>query len=65
MTDEAAFHEGYRKALEQVTRLLAHAQKGGPKEFAEILKELDRRIERARCLGRSSLASGASGDMGY
>ena len=65
MTDEAAFHEGYRRALMDVSRLVAAMQDGQVDELGHLLEELDRMIERARCLGRSSMAASSAGDQGY
>jgi len=65
MLDEAAFHEGYRKALVEVSRLVTGLRDGHVLELGGLLEELDRRIERARCLSRSKLASSAGGDQGY
>lgn len=64
MTQEAAFHEGYRRALEEISDLVAQ-MKGAHEGIVQLLREIDAKIERARCLGRSSLASGASGDRGF
>ncbi len=65
MTEDAAFHEGYRRALEEVAHLVTGMQDAELDSLARLLEELDKRIEKARCLGRSSLASGASGDRGF
>ncbi len=65
MTEDAAFHEGYRRALEEVAHLVTGMQDAELDSLAALLEELDKRIEKARCLGRSSLASRASGDRGF
>lgn len=65
MTQDAAYHEGYRRALEEVAHLVTGMQDAELDSLAGLLEELDKRIERARCLGRSSLASRATGDRGY
>ncbi len=65
MTEDAAFHEGYRRALEEVAHLVTGMQDAELQGLAALLEELDKRIEKARCLGRSSLASRASGDRGF
>jgi hypothetical protein len=65
MTEDAAYHEGYRRALEEVARFVAGMQDAEIDSLAELLEELDKRIESARCLGRSSLASRATGDRGF
>ncbi|MDH3590279.1 MAG: hypothetical protein OER88_00260 [Planctomycetota bacterium] len=65
MSDEATFHDGYRKALEEVSKLVTGMQDGHMVELADLLADLDRMIERARCLRASSLACRASGDAGY
>jgi hypothetical protein len=62
MTDEAAFHDGYRRALVEVSRLVTDMRDGQVDELGDLLEELDRMIERARCLGRSSLAATSGGD---
>lgn len=65
MSDEAAFHDGYRKALEDVSGLVDDLNAQSQTDLDGLLAELRRRIERARCLSRSSLAASASGDQGY
>ena len=65
MTEDAAYHEGYRRALEEVAHIVSGMQDGEMDTLAGLLEELDRRIEKARCLGRSSLASRATGDRGF
>jgi hypothetical protein len=65
MTQDAAYHEGYRHALEEVAHLVTGLRDSEIDSLAGLLEELDRRIERARCLGRSSLASRATGDRGF
>ncbi len=65
MIEDAAFHEGYRRALEEVSHLVTGMQDAELDSLARLLEELDKRIERARCLSRSSLASRASGDRGF
>jgi hypothetical protein len=62
---DAAYHEGYRQALEEVAHLVTGMRDAEIDSLAGLLEELDKRIERARCLGRSSLASRASGDRGF
>ena len=65
MSDEATFHEGYRKALEDVTALVDKLTDECRSQLGDFVHELTRRTERARCLSRSSLAAGASGPEGY
>lgn len=65
MCDEAAFHDGYAKALEEMSEMMAAQTPGSIKDYQELLREISARIERARCNGRSSLASTASGSKGY
>ena len=65
MSDEATFHAGYQKALEEVSRIVAQMQDGHMCELADLLADLDQMIERARCLKGSSLACRAAGDAGY
>jgi len=64
MTEQAAYHEGYRRALEEVSHLVT-SMKDAHEGLGRLLKDLQKKMERARCLGRSSLASGASGDRGF
>ena len=64
MTDEAAYHRGYRQALEDLTKIVCNLH-GDDEELRSLRSEIDRRIERARCSAHSSLASLASGDRGY
>jgi hypothetical protein len=65
MTDEAAYHAGYRRALEELTTLVSELWVGSEQDLEKLRHEIRRRIDRARCAGRSSLASTASGDAGY
>ncbi len=65
MSVEATFHEGYRRALEDVTKLVTELRDGHITELADLLEELDERIERARCFSRSALAADASSSAGY
>jgi hypothetical protein len=65
MTQDAAYHEGYRHALEEVAHFVTGMRDAELDSLAGLLEELDKRIESARCLGRSSLASRAAGDRGY
>ena len=65
MSDEDIYHEGYRKALEEVSGLVSSMRDGHAVEIGSLLEEIDRRIERARCLGRSRMASKATGKNGY
>ena len=65
MCNEAAFHDGYAKALEAMRELMAARTPGSVEDYQELLREITARIERARCNGRSSLASTASGSKGY
>ena len=45
MTTEAAYHEGYRKALEDVSRLVTNLQDGHMEGLGTLLEEIDRKIE--------------------
>jgi hypothetical protein len=65
MSDQAAFHDGYRKALEDVSALVDGMEAREGRDLGDLLDELSRRIERARCLSRSSLAAGATGKKGF
>ena len=65
MAEQATFHEGYRKALEEVSSLVSSLRDGHAVELGNLLEEIDKRIERARCLSRSSMASLAGGKNGY
>jgi len=64
MSHEAAYHDGYMRALKDLDRLFERMSPSA--EAIETLRETIRqRIEKARCLSRSSLAAGASGTRGY
>ena len=65
MSDDAAFHEGYRKALEEVLGLVAALTEVNDGRVEQLIADLEKRIERARCLTNSALAAGATGDQGY
>jgi len=65
MTDEASFHEGYRKALEDVSAMVDRLAADARDKLGEFVHELCRKEEQARCTSRSSLASGAAGPEGY
>ena len=65
MSDEAAFHDGYRRALEDLSTLVDDLNAECKDDLGGLLDELQKRIERAGCLSRSSLAAGASGKQGY
>ena len=63
MSNEAAFHDGYRKALEEFSGLLReHSQS---ESLGDLVEEMNRRIERARCLSAASAAAQAGGNQGY
>lgn len=63
MSNEAAFHDGYRKALEELSGLVrGHAQR---EALGDLVEEIDRRIERARHLSAASAAAQAGGNQGY
>ena len=64
MSDEASFHDGYVKALED---LVQYVERLHPniENLDQLQTEISARIVRARCSERSSLASHASGDTGY
>jgi len=64
MSDEAAFHDGYVKALEDLSTYV-EALRPNPENLDCLRTEISARIVRARCSERSSLASHASGDTGY
>ena len=65
MSEEASFHDGYRRALEEVSGIVTSMRDGHVSELGELLEQLDEMIERARCLCRAHLASHASGKAGY
>ncbi len=63
MSSEAAFHDGYRKALEELSSLVReHSQSAS---LTDLTEEINRRIERARCLSAASAAAQAGGNQGY
>ncbi|MGH7163858.1 MAG: hypothetical protein ACREID_10280 [Planctomycetota bacterium] len=62
---EAAFLEGYMKALEDVRRLMGEPPADLDDGLSPLRDELQRLLLVARCTERSSLASLASGDAGY
>jgi len=65
MSHEAAYHDGYMRALEDLDRLV-EKMKAPTEEAVEALRDVIRqRIEKARCLSRSCLAAGAAGSRGY
>ncbi len=64
MSDEASFHDGYVKALEDLCRFVERLRPSS-ENLEELQSEISARIVRARCSERSSLASHASGDTGY
>jgi hypothetical protein len=64
MSDEASFHDGYVKALEDLSKYVERLS-SNPENLDNLRTEISARIVRARCSERSSLASRASGDTGY
>ncbi len=64
MSDEASFHDGYVKALEDLVQYVERLQPN-IENLDQLQTEISARIVRARCSERSSLASHASGDTGY
>ncbi|MHC4954394.1 MAG: hypothetical protein ACYTGZ_10945 [Planctomycetota bacterium] len=64
MSHDAAYHDGYMKALQDLDRILETITID-TERIAELRREIGERIEKARCLSRSSLAAGASGKAGY
>ncbi|MHC4959464.1 MAG: hypothetical protein ACYTGN_13950 [Planctomycetota bacterium] len=62
MSNESAFHDGYKKAMEEAAALV---ERLAPDSGNELSAELERRIERARCLSRASLAAQSAGHQGY
>jgi len=62
MSNESAFHDGYRKAMEEMVGLVTEHDSTDPKL---LLAEIERRIERARCTSRASLAAQSGGHQGY
>ncbi len=64
MSDEASFHDGYVKALEDLVGYVERLQPSA-ENLEQLQTEISARIVRARCSERSSLASHASGDTGY
>ena len=51
MTSEAAYHEGYCKALQEVSRLVNNLQDTHPKELGSLLDVLDLSVEHVKELG--------------
>ncbi len=64
MSDEASFHDGYVRALEDLSKYVERLRPSS-ENLEELQSEISARIVRARCSERSSLASHASGDTGY
>ncbi len=64
MSDEASFHDGYVKALEDLSTYVGRLRLN-TENLDNLQNEISARIVRARCSERSSLASHASGDTGY
>lgn len=62
MSNESAFHDGYKKAMEEMVGLV---QEHDSADRKHLLEEIERRIERARCMSRASLAAQSGGDRGY
>ncbi len=65
MSHEAAFHDGYRKALEEVARLLDGLGLDEEERIETLREEIEERMRRARLLSNSSLAADATGKSGY
>ena len=67
MSDEASFHDGYVKALEDLSTYVGRLRLNteNTENLDSLQNEISARIVRARCSERSSLASHASGDHGY
>jgi len=65
MQHEAAYHDGYMRALQDLDKLLQTLTVDDSERVAELRDEIEGRIEKARCLSRCVLAAGASGDAGY
>jgi len=63
--DEVAYHEGYARALQDLSRLLHSWASSGEQDLQLVEREIRRRIEEALDRGRCSLAAAASGDAGY
>jgi hypothetical protein len=65
MSHEAAYHDGYKCALEELEQLV-EGLKAPTADAIETLRSIiQQRIEKARCLSHSSLAAGAAGSRGY
>ena len=65
MSHEAAYHDGYQRALEDIDRLVAEMMGAREGEWDRLRDVLHTRIEKARCLTNSCLAADASGSRGY
>jgi len=65
MSHEAAYHDGYMRALKDLDRLFDRMSAPSAEAIETLRETIRKRIEKARCLSRSSLAAGASGSRGY
>ena len=65
MQHEAAYHDGYMRALQDLEKLLQTLTIDDSARIHELRDEIEGRIEKARCLSRSVLAAGATGHAGY
>jgi lipoate-protein ligase A len=65
MSHEAAYHDGYMRALTDLDRLFEKMSVPSEEAIEKLRATIRKRIEKARCLSHSSLAAGASGSRGY
>jgi len=64
MSHESEYHDGYMTALQDLEEILEKVTVE-TERMNELRKEIESRIQRARCACGSSLAATASGDAGY
>jgi len=64
MSNEASYHDGYMRALQDLEEILEKVT-AETERMVELRTEIEARIERARCASGSILAASASGDAGY
>ena len=65
MSHEAAYHDGYQRALEDLDRFVEEMTAPTVEALESLRRVMRARIEKARCLSHSSLAAEASGSRGY
>jgi len=65
MSHEAAYHDGYKSALEDLDEVVEGMKAPTADAIEKLRRVIQQRIEKARCLSHSSLAAGAAGSRGY